>query len=210
MGGTGSGNYGGKPTVEAALKLDLHRLIRNGSLRPGARVTGSLTWTDTYSGKQTASIGYEATMGEESGWVRLRYTTTNHWNGEKIHHDYTVQLATTLQPFGGRRWWWVCPRRGDLVSKLYKPAGGAIFASRKAHRLAYRSQRQSPHDRAISQAFKRRQRLGADGGIGDPIDKPKGMRWATFDRKMQQIEAAEAICNAHLVQFVQQLTTSRR
>src|SRR5215208_4497198 len=113
MGGTGSGNYGGKPMVEAALKLDLHRLIRNGSLRPGARVTGSLTWTDTYSGKQTASIGYEATMGEESGWVRLRYTTTNHWTGQRTDHDYTVQLATTPQPLGGRRWWWVCPRRGD-------------------------------------------------------------------------------------------------
>lgn len=134
MGGTGSGNYGGRPTVEAALKLDLHHLIRS------------------------------------------------------------------------RRWWWVCPRRGDLVAKLYKPAGGGIFASRKAHRLAYRSQRQSPYDRAISQAFKRRQRLGADGGIGDPIDKPHGMRWATFDNKMKQIEAAEAVCNARLFQFVQKLT----
>ena len=66
-------------------------------------------------------------------------------------------------------------------SNLYKPAGSGIFASRKAHRLTYRSQRQSPYDRAISQTFNRRQRLGADGGIGDPIDKPKGMRWATFD-----------------------------
>jgi hypothetical protein len=32
------------------------------------------------------------------------------------------------------------------------------------------------------------------------------MRWATFDRKMEQVEAAEAVCNAHLVRFVQQLT----
>jgi hypothetical protein len=91
------------------------------------------------------------------------------------------------------------------VSKLYMPAGGGIFASRKAHRLAYRCQRQSPYDRAISQAFKRRHRLGADGGIGDPINKPKGMRWATFDRKMEQVEAAEAVCNARLLRFVQQL-----
>jgi hypothetical protein len=92
------------------------------------------------------------------------------------------------------------------VSKLYKPAGGGIFASRKAHRLAYRCQRQSPYDRAISQAFKRRRRLGADGGIGDPIDKPHGMRWATFDRKMDQIEAAESVCNARLLRFVQKLS----
>jgi hypothetical protein len=52
-------------------------------------------------------------------------------------------------------------------------------------------------------------RAGADGGIGDSIDKPKGMRWATFERKMEQVEAAEAVCNAHLVRFVQRLGRKR-
>jgi hypothetical protein len=32
------------------------------------------------------------------------------------------------------------------------------------------------------------------------------MRWATFDRKMDQVEAAEALCDAHLLRFVQKLT----
>jgi hypothetical protein len=203
MGGTGSGNYGGKPTVEAALKLDLHHLMRNGSFRPNAMVTGSLTWTNTHTGEQRASIGYEAHMGEEHGWVCLHYTTMNPWTGEKTQHDYKAELAATPRTFGGRRWWWVCPRRGNPVAKLYKPCGSAIFASRKAHRLANRSQRQSPYDRAISQAFKHRQRLGADGGIGDPIAKPKGMRWAIFNRKTDQVKAAEAVCDAHLLQFVE-------
>ena len=124
-----------------------------------------------------------------------------------LQHDYRVELTSTLQPLGGRRWWWVCPKRGDLVAKLYKPSGSAIFASRKAHRLAYRSQRQSPHDRALGRAFKLRRRLGSTAGIGDYIEKPKGMRWATFDRKMEQIEAAEAVYNTHLVQFVQQMNS---
>ncbi|WP_201864829.1 hypothetical protein [Microvirga soli] len=212
MGGTGSGNYGGKPTIETALKLDLYNLIRTGSFRPGATVTGSLAWTNSDTGEQRASIGYEAHMGEERGWVRLCYATTNHWNGQTTQHDYTMELTSTPQPLGGCRWWWVCPRRGDLVSKLYKqlykPAGVAMFASRKAHRLTYRRQRQSPYDRAISQAFKRRQRLGSGGGIGDPIDKPHGMRWITFDRKMDQVEAAEAICNVRLLRFVQKLSWS--
>jgi hypothetical protein len=43
-------------------------------------------------------------------------------------------------------------------------------------------------------------------GIGGPIDKPHGMRWATFDREMEQIEAAEAICNTRLLRFIQKLT----
>jgi hypothetical protein len=76
---------------------------------------------------------------------------------------------------------------------------------REAHCLAYRSQRQSPHDRALSQAFKRRQRLGSREGIGDYIPKPKGMRWATFERKMKRVEAAEAVCDARLLYFVQKL-----
>ena len=71
MGGTGSGNYGGKPTIEAALKLDLYHLIRSGSFRPGAAVTGSLAWIDGYTGEQRASIGYKAHMGEERGWACL-------------------------------------------------------------------------------------------------------------------------------------------
>ena len=190
MGGIGSGNHGGKPTVEDGLVLDLSRLIRQGTFKPGQRWGGSIVWTEVNSGRQVGTIGYEANMGQESGWVRLRYTTTGYWSGEKTYHDYRVELTTTPQPFGGRRWWWVCPRRGDLVAKLYQPSGGGIFASRKAHGIAYRSQRQSPHDRAISQAFKRRRRLGSAGGIGSYVEKPKGMRWATFDREMKRLEAS--------------------
>jgi hypothetical protein len=121
-----------------------------------------------------------------------------------------VQLVTTPQPFGGRRWWFVCPRRGDLVSKLYKPNGAGCFASRRAYRLAYRSQRESPYDRALGRAFKLRRRLGSKGGIGDVIDKPKGTRWRTFDHAMERIEAAEAVCNANLLRFVQQLNRRQR
>ena len=145
-------------------------------------------------------------MGEERGWVRLRYTITSHRTGQTTQHDYTVELTTTPQPFGGRRWWWVCPRRGDLVTKVYKPSGSGLFASRKAHRLAYRSQRQSPYDRALSHAFKHRRRLGSTGGIGDEIDRPKGMRWATFDRRMDKIDKAEAVVNSRLLLLVQKLS----
>jgi hypothetical protein len=95
------------------------------------------------------------------------------------------------------------------LSWLHPVSSWSLRESRSGS-LAYRSQRQSPYDRAISQAFKRRRRLGAEGGIGDPIDKPHGMRWATFDRKMEQIEAAEAVCNAGLFRFVQQFTQRPR
>src|SRR4051812_22186203 len=43
------------------------------------------------------------------------------------------------------------------------------------------------------------------GSIGDPIDKPQGMRWATFDGKMDQIERIETRVNGHLWQLIQRL-----
>jgi hypothetical protein len=209
MGGPNSGNYGGRPTVEGGLVLDLYRLIRQGTFKPGGW-RGSITWTEVYSGRETARVGYESFMGEDSGRVRLTYTTTNSWTGEKHSSDYWVQLVTTPQPFGGRRWWFICPRTNDRVSKLYLPPGGRVFASRAFYRLGYRSQRESPRDRALGRAFKLRRKLGSNGGIGDYIEKPKGMRWRTFDRMMERVEKVEAVCNANLVLLVQQLAGQRR
>jgi hypothetical protein len=31
------------------------------------------------------------------------------------------------------------------------------------------------------------------------------MRWATFERKMKRVQAAEAVCDARLLYFVQKL-----
>jgi hypothetical protein len=204
MGGITSGNHGGRPTIEDSLVLDINRLIRRGFFMPGRARGGSLIWSEVRSGRQTATIGYEVHMTEERGWARLFFTTAS-WSGETTRHDYRVELVSTPQPFGGRRWWWVCPKRGDLVSKLYKSSGG-IFASRKAHRLGYRSQRESPRDRALGRALKLRQRLSSTDGIGDFIPKPKGMRWRTYDRHMHRVKQTEATVTAHTRKLLQSLT----
>ena len=180
MGGYGSGRSGGRLTTEDGLILSLSKLLRDKLFRPGSACHSSLIWTNTTTGERVGSIGYEAHLGQESGRVRLKYTTTK-WDGEKRESDYWIQLVTTPQPFGGRRWWFVCPRTGRRAAKLYLPNGAFTFASRQAYRLAYRSQREAPHDRALRRAFKLRGKLGADGGIGDCVPKPKWMRWRTFE-----------------------------
>jgi hypothetical protein len=204
MGGFGSGRYGGWPTVESGLTLDLYKLIRDGLLRPGQSSGGTLIWSYAGTGERVGSIGYLAILENERGRMHLTYTST-YWDGTKHDSDYWVELTTRPQPFGGRRWWFVCPKTGALVAKLHLPPGAFTFASRRAYRLAYKSQRETPHDRAIRRAFKLRHRLGAEGGIGDYIAKPKWMRWATFDREMAKVEDAEAIVNGHLWVFVQKL-----
>ena len=75
--------------------------------------------------------------------------------------------------------------------------GAYTCACRKAYRLAYRSQRETPRDRALSGAFALRRKLGADGGVGDYVTKPKGMHWRTFERAMERIDRAEGIVDGH-------------
>ncbi len=204
MGGYGSGRSGGRPTTEDGLTLSLPKLLRDKLFRPGCGWSGSLIWTNTTTGERVGSIGYEAHLGQESGRVRLHYTTTR-WDGERRDSDYWIQLATTAQPFGGRRWWFVCPRTGRRAAKLYLPNGAFTFASRQAYRLAYKSQRETPYDRALRRAFRLRDRIGADGGIGDYVPKPRWMRMKTYDRKLEEIWQAEGVVDAHLAVFLGKL-----
>jgi len=204
MGGYGSGRSGGRATTDSGLTLTLSKLRRDGLFLPNCSQSGSLVWTNTTTGERIGSIGYEAHLGQESGGVRLRYTTTR-WDGERRDSDYRIELETTPQPFGGRRWWFICPRTGVRVARLYLPNGAYTFASRQAYRLAYRSQRETPYDRALRRGFKLQAKLGGDGGIGDYIPKPKWMRWRTYDQKVEEICAAEEVVDAHLLGFLQKL-----
>jgi len=120
MGGYGSGRSGGGPTVEDGLTLDLGKLMHGRLFRPGQAWDSSIVWTNTRTGEQISSIAYQAQLSEEHGRVRLHYTTARR-NGEKHASDYWVELETTTQPVGGRRWWFVCPRTGARVAKLYLP-----------------------------------------------------------------------------------------
>jgi len=209
MGGSNSGRYGGRPTVESGLTLDLYRLIHRRLFQSGHR-TGSIIWSRVGTDDRVGEIGYHAFIDDESGFVRLNYTMTNAYSGEKSSSDYTIALQTTPQPLGGRRWWFVCPRTGNLVAKLHLPNGAHTFASRKAYRLGYRSQRESPRDRARSRTQDLRYKLGGSINLMEPIPiKPKWMRWRTYDRQIAKIEAADKISNIYLWSFVQRLKRLR-
>lgn len=61
--------------------------------------------------------------------------------------------------------------------------GGRVFACRRCHGLAYRSQREAADDRATRRAEKLRTKLGWEAGIlNGNSGKPKGMHWRTFLR----------------------------
>lgn len=211
MGGFGSGRHGGGPVVEDGLTLDLDRLRRDGTFPPaeGWR-QGSLVWTDTRSGARVASIGYEISLGAGEGWMRLRYTSTDPGFGEKREADYRISLTSIPTRFGGRRWYFRCPHLGLRCGRLHLPPGAFTFASRQAHRLAYRSQRATPRDRALDKALKLRRRLGSEGGVGDPVAKPKWMRWPTYERRLEQVLEADERCEEHLIMLAVNLLERHR
>jgi hypothetical protein len=75
--------------------------------------------------------------------------------------------------------------------QLYLPLGGRHFWSRRAYRLAYASQREGRYDRALRRARKLCLRLGGEPADGERPDKPPRMRWATYDRLIAKLDAAE-------------------
>jgi hypothetical protein len=179
MGGFGSGRYGGRPTVESGLTLDIIWLLRKGDMVPGKHVSGVLIWSNVRTGEQIASIGYEASLvNPEAGWVRLYYSA----NGTP--EDYRVRLVTSPCHYGGRRWWWICPRSGRRVAKLHLPPGGRVFAARQVYRLAYRSQRTTALDRSHDRQRRLYRKLGADYEYFEqpPPLRPKGMHRSTYER----------------------------
>ena len=189
MGGPGSGRHwgGGKSTVEDGLTLDINKLVRDGSIRPGEWCWATLTWRSVPSGDEIGSIGYQANLIDlDDAWMRLQYQL----NGES--KDYRIVLETTRPNYGGRRWWFRCPVTGRRVAKLHCPPGGDIFASRRAFGLAYRSQCERASERALTRAQDIRIKLGGDPSLAAPFpDKPQGMWWRTYWRLRNEANEAK-------------------
>ena len=100
-----------------------------------------------------------------------------------------IALTTTLPTLGGLRWWFVCPRSGERVLKLYWSGQGG-FASRKALGLVYPSSREGEFERAQRRLSKLKAKLNAvDFEIPTADLKPPRMHWKTFERICQAIEA---------------------
>ena len=199
VGGLGSGRQGGRPTVEAGFALDINKLLRDRSIRPGQRVWWStLHWTVVATGREVASLGYEASLLDPAAaWMRLRYTIGD---GEaRRAFDYKVDLTTTRPPRGGLRWWFLCPSSGHRCAKLHRPPSGDLFAARQAWRLGYASQRVAPLERrrqaAHDRASRIRRRLGGEGSsfpyYAAVPPRPKGMWRRTYRRLRRQVVKAE-------------------
>lgn len=189
MGGRGSGRqmfWSDITKLDDGLRLNMNKLIRDKLVKAGLRKNGTLTWTNTRTGKKIADIGYEIDTFEPADmWLRVYYTSTIH--DEKHSMDYKIRLTTTTPHYGGKRFWFICPLTHKRTSVLYSPPGGKYFASRHAYNLKYKSQSEGPLDRAISRKWRI---VHKTGGTYSP-KRPKGMHQKTYDRLLHKFWQAE-------------------
>ncbi len=184
----GGHNWKGGGTIEASRSLDVMQLARAGFLS-GWRRAG---WQWTYRDGTHARIDIEGGRDQINLSYRVR-SGDEDWQSV----EQRVPIRWTPCRFGGERPWFVCDVRsngvycGRHVAKLY--GAGRLFACRRCYRLGYGVQRGGPMDRAHHHVARLHRKLGAsyEGPERPPPPKPKWMRWKTYSRIANQIEAGQ-------------------
>lgn len=187
MGGLGSGNWdrhNAKSTTDDYDSIDINYLSRNNLIRNGA--AGSLSWSIIRFGEKHVgpSIGYRVSMPENDiPYFRVIYSNTS----TDEDFDYKIYLTSSKPNYGGRRIWFLCPvnKCNKRVGKLYLT--NICFACRSCLDLAYSSQNEDLHYRLLHRAQKIHQKLGGSGCTFDPVAKPKGMHWKTYNKLIKKM-----------------------
>jgi hypothetical protein len=189
MGGFGSGRRGGRATIEGtqSLVLNINGLVRHLVMVKGQERHATIRG-DRLSLRLVAHCDPARPM-----WLDLEGEAETFEHGRfELRQRIGLELARTN--FGGHRWLFICPLRGNPVQKLYLPNGAQRFGGRLAYRLEYVSQRLSRTDRLARKARKLHRMLGGDGqALGSlPPARPRGMRQVTYERLMARWDAADA------------------
>ena len=192
MGGWGSGRSGGRPVAEHCLRVELPWMLKTRRIIPGAHISSSLHWN--CGGEPSGSINYEAIM-DELGMERLilKYARGSGSDKESVRQE--VRLVWTQPHYGGKRWWMICPYGGGRCSKLFLPGQGDRFASRKAWKVQYQSQRAIWHDKPFGRLQRLQRKLGCREGYDEWLYRPKGMWHRTFDRHLRDYDRINEQCD---------------
>lgn len=192
MGGYSSGRYRerNRGTVNAAIRLDIRAMRRQGFLQPGAVTSGAQRWTWEATGEETGSVSVSVNLTDpEAGLALVRFTL----NGDPRSQE--IRIESRPMRYGGRRFYFVCPRTLRRCEVL--PMVGGVFASRQAHRLTYHSQSLTALDRLRDRSWKLEKRLWPDKGSRRPRPRGKNRQrllaaWERADMAFEDMFAAEA------------------
>src|SRR5262245_42620252 len=113
------------PVIENGRRISVQNFSRPGLLRDGCEWTSTMTWPSGFS------IGFDCRI-EPPKWrkLRLRYQAGGEYDDDVVDIDETIWLQRYPQPFGGYRWYFICPASGRRCTVLYQPPGASRFRSR--------------------------------------------------------------------------------
>jgi hypothetical protein len=142
-----------------------------------------------------------STYKAKRDFQNVRLYTTTRWDGEKRESNYWIELVTTPQPFGRWRWWFVCPRTGARVAKLYLPNGASHSHRAKptvSHIAPSVKRLMIEHCVALSKCRPSLERTGAFG-ITSPSQR--GCAGAPTTASLNKSRSAEQTIDGHLAAF---------
>ena len=166
-----------RSTCESRLSVDVRQWSRG--LRPGGHF--SVTWSraGTRFARLDAHVHVDA--------VQLALVWCPPGGSELprasqiVRLDWTTCRLTSCHRRGDRAWF-RCPKCDRRCALLYSGDSSA-FGCRRCRELAYESQSQNPHIRALTKAQRLRMRLGGSSSLRDPLPaRPKGMHKITYLR----------------------------
>jgi len=138
-----------KATAERSSAINIFWLKKNGFLDKNFSYnSGNIRWKRGINDID-CSVGFSINRdnwgtSSEKTYMKLQYTHTDSFSGQKNEMDYNISLVTTPCNYGGKRYWFVCPlckkeyccRR--RVGVLYSI--GKWFGCRHCGKIAYQSQ----------------------------------------------------------------------
>ena len=155
MGGYGSGRRSNRPTTDQCVHINLSNLKGLGMLKRHCLSRRELNWNS--DGQTIAKLTLETDVHCLLPSPRL--TFTGYAFGNAI--DCVVWLEEQPLPYGGERWYALCPRTGNKCNALVLPPGQVQFASVNGWNVPYTSTRENEVNRAFRAIRKVETRLTA-------------------------------------------------
>lgn len=153
MGGFGSGRRTNRWTTDDCLRINLSNLKQLGMLQRHCMARQEEVWSQYGQTTARLTLVTDVHCLEASPCLRI----TGRAFGKVI--NCVVWLEEQPLPYGGERWYALCPRTGRRCTALVLPPGQAHFASVKGWNVAYGSQRECPIHRGHRAIDKDKKRL---------------------------------------------------
>jgi hypothetical protein len=186
--------------LEAGLKLELYKLMRQGCVIPGSFTAFHTSWSNNYTNEQTAIAVMSADMrAKHEGYLRVQ-----------MHDlDQTIILTPRARSLGGHQWYFMCPYEDRCCWVLWRPPGANGFRCRQGwgRRVAYTSQFLDRDHRAHRGKAKIKAKLLGDC---DPDEwelppKPKWIRWRTYNRLADRFASYQEILDEGMSELLAKL-----